>query len=41
MLRPAAIMSRLFGSPLPGDGGRQYHLNGYDLATIGPDRFKD
>lgn len=40
-LSPAAIMSRLVGFPLPGDGGLQYHPDGYDLATMGPDKFKD
>ena len=37
---PAALLRRLSGAPVPGDGGSRYHPEGYNIHEVGPEKLK-
>ncbi|KAK3392572.1 hypothetical protein B0T20DRAFT_456035 [Sordaria brevicollis] len=37
---PAALLRRLSGAPVPGDGGSRYQPEGYTISEMGPERLK-
>ncbi|KAH7635961.1 hypothetical protein B0T09DRAFT_30844 [Sordaria sp. MPI-SDFR-AT-0083] len=37
---PAALLRRLSGAPVPGDGGSRYQPEGYSISEVGPEKLK-
>ncbi|KAK3344917.1 hypothetical protein B0H65DRAFT_189556 [Neurospora tetraspora] len=37
---PSALLRRLSGAPVPGDGGSRYQPEGYSINEIGPEKLK-